>query len=57
MPNTNRIADFHGELTAWRRDIHAHPELGFEEYRTSDLVAANSRNSGSTSIAGSPGRE
>jgi hippurate hydrolase len=30
----------HAELTGWRRDLHAHPELGFEETRTSDLVAA-----------------
>jgi metal-dependent amidase/aminoacylase/carboxypeptidase family protein len=30
---------FHGEMTAWRRDLHAHPELGFEEQRTSDFVA------------------
>jgi amidohydrolase len=27
-------------MREWRRDIHAHPELGFEEKRTSDLVAA-----------------
>src|SRR5260370_5125651 len=34
-----RIAEFHGGVEEWRRDIHAHPELGFEEHRTSDLVA------------------
>ena len=39
MPIFNRIADFHADLTATRRDIHAHPELGFQEQRTSDLVA------------------
>jgi len=40
MPIADRIARMHAELTGWRRDIHAHPELGFEETRTSDLVAA-----------------
>ncbi len=40
MPVHNRIAAFADELTEWRRDIHAHPELAFEEHRTSDLVAA-----------------
>ena len=34
-----RIAQFHPELTAFRRDLHAHPELGFEEVYTSGRVA------------------
>lgn len=33
------INAFKDELTNWRRDIHAHPELAFEEYRTAKLVA------------------
>ncbi len=39
MAIIERIAEFHDELTEWRHDIHAHPELGFEERRTADLVA------------------
>jgi len=34
-----KIAAAAAELTAIRRDIHAHPELGFEEERTSAIVA------------------
>ncbi|MGH8831626.1 MAG: M20 aminoacylase family protein [Polaromonas sp.] len=33
-----QIAQFHPELTAFRRDLHAHPELGFEEVYTSSRV-------------------
>ena len=39
MPIINRIAEFHDDMIAWRRDIHAHPETAFEEKRTSDIVA------------------
>ena len=39
MPVIERIAAFSDELTEIRRDFHAHPELGFEEVRTSAKVA------------------
>jgi hippurate hydrolase len=39
MAVDERIARMHEEMTGWRRDIHAHPELGFEENRTAGLVA------------------
>ena len=34
-----QLSAMHPELTAFRRDLHAHPELGFEEVRTSARVA------------------
>src|SRR5262245_31212992 len=60
MPVVQPIAALHEEMTAWRRDIHAHPELGFEEQRTSDFVASQlktygievHRNVGKTGVVG-----
>jgi hippurate hydrolase len=46
MPVINRIAEFHPEMTAWRHDFHQHPELGFEEVRTSGIVARKLREFG-----------
>jgi hippurate hydrolase len=51
---------FHGDMTAWRQDLHAHPELGFEEHRTSEFVAGKlaefgcevHRNIGKTGVVG-----
>ena len=34
----SHIAQFHPELTALRRDLHAHPELGFQEVYTAGRV-------------------
>ncbi|MCR9069701.1 MAG: M20 family metallopeptidase [Rhodobacteraceae bacterium] len=39
MPIKNRFAELLPEITEWRRDIHAHPELLFDTHRTSALVA------------------
>jgi amidohydrolase len=39
MTIANRITSELSFLTGLRRDLHAHPELGFEEERTSDIVA------------------
>lgn len=43
------------DLVAWRRDLHRHPELGFEEHRTAAFVAERMRGMGlevRTGIAG-----
>jgi amidohydrolase len=39
MDIIERIRSYQDELVAIRRDLHAHPEIGFEEERTSDIVA------------------
>ncbi|MBU8542691.1 MULTISPECIES: M20 aminoacylase family protein [Roseomonadaceae] len=39
MPINNRIAAMQPEMEVWRRDLHQHPELRFEEHRTAAQVA------------------
>lgn len=41
-----RAQTLQDKLVSWRRELHQHPELGFEEQRTSALVAAEMRRLG-----------
>jgi hippurate hydrolase len=40
MKTITEIEAYREDLTRWRRDLHAHPELAFEERRTADFVAS-----------------
>ena len=42
----NRIKALQSDVVEWRRDLHAHPEIGFEEIRTSAIVAKKLREFG-----------
>jgi hippurate hydrolase len=56
MPIVNRVADLHGEITAWRRDIHAHPELLYEVHRTAATVAERLKAFGCDEVVSGIGR-
>ncbi|MDY6947574.1 amidohydrolase [Pseudorhizobium marinum] len=52
MPVKNRIAEFHDEMTRWRRHLHANPELSYQEYETASFVAEHLRSYGIEVTAG-----
>ncbi|MEL6451046.1 MAG: M20 aminoacylase family protein [Pseudomonadota bacterium] len=56
MPIKNRFADLHADITAWRRDIHTHPEILFDTHRTSALVADKLRDFGCDEVVTGIGR-
>lgn len=56
MPVLNRLAELHPEITEWRRDIHAHPEIMFDTHRTSALVAEKLRAFGCDEVVEGIGR-
>jgi hippurate hydrolase len=56
MPIVNRIADLAGEITAWRRDIHAHPELLYDVHRTAAAVAEKLKGFGCDEVVTGLGR-
>ncbi|MDB5565143.1 MAG: Peptidase amidohydrolase, partial [Tardiphaga sp.] len=43
MPIINRVADLQPDIMAWRRDLHAHPEVMYDVHRTAGFVAEQLR--------------
>src|SRR5437762_7014557 len=56
MPIVNRIADMQAEVAAWRRDIHAHPEILFDVQRTAASVAEKLKAFGCDEIVSGVGK-
>src|SRR5258706_1012542 len=56
MPIVNRIAAMQGDVTAWRRDIHANPELLYDVHRTAATVADKLRSFGCDEVVTGIGR-
>ena len=56
MPIVNRVADLHDEITAWRRDMHMHPELQYDVHRTAASVAEKLKNFGCDEVVPGIGR-
>ena len=56
MPVKNRFAELHDDITAWRRDLHEHPEILFETHRTSATVAEKLRAFGCDEVVEGIGR-
>ncbi len=46
MPVVNRVVDMQEEIAAWRRDLHANPEVGYDVQRTAGIVADKLRQFG-----------
>jgi hippurate hydrolase len=56
MPIINRVADLQPDIVAWRRDLHAHPELMYEVHRTAAFVAERLREFGCDKVVTGIGR-
>lgn len=56
MPVKNRFAELHSDITAWRRDLHEHPEILFETHRTAATVAEKLRAFGCDEVVEGIGR-
>ena len=51
MPIVNRVAALADEISVWRQDLHAHPELDYDVHRTAGIVAEKLRAFGCDEVA------
>ena len=56
MPIVNRVAALHGDITEWRHDLHAHPELLYDVHRTAAVVAEKLKSFGCDEVVTGIGR-
>jgi amidohydrolase len=56
MPIVNRVADLQDEITAWRHDLHAHPELQYDVHRTAGAVSEKLKSFGCDDVVTGIGR-
>jgi amidohydrolase len=56
MPIVNRIADMHGEITAWRRQMHMQPELLYDVHQTAASVVEKLKSFGCDDVIPGIGR-
>ncbi len=56
MPIVNRVADLAGEITEWRHDLHANPELMYDVTRTATSVAQKLKEFGCDEVVPGIGR-
>ena len=56
MTIMTRIAELQPAIVAWRRDLHAHPELMYDVHRTAGLVAERLRSFGCDEVVTGIGR-
>jgi hippurate hydrolase len=56
MSIIDRIAELHPEITAWRRDLHQHPELLYDVHRTAAFVAEKLKAFGCDEVVEGMGR-
>lgn len=56
MPVINRLAEFHEEITGWRRDFHENPEVLYDVVRTASKVEALLKSFGVDEIVTGMGR-